>query len=234
MRVPGAFDLPLVAREIAESGPRRRDHRARRGDSRRDAHFESSPPPARGLSRVAEETGVPVTFGVLTTSTRTGRRARADGREPRRRCGGSSDPARIAGTAARESEHEQSRSPERGPAREARPASCSRRRSISASSADRHGRRLGAQYGRDPNFARADAAYFRAALEASARARKSWTGSCARHSDIGPSRLDPVEHAMLRLGLWELISQPASRTGSSSTKPSTSRSASARPTATVT
>ena len=30
----------------------------------------------------------------------------------------------------------------------------------------------------------------------------------ARHSDIAPARLDPVEHAILALGLWELMARP--------------------------
>ncbi len=28
------------------------------------------------------------------------------------------------------------------------------------------------------------------------------------HSDIDPARLDPVEHAILHLGLWELMARP--------------------------
>lgn len=70
VRVPGAFDLPVVVRRIAESG---RAHAiialgaVIRGET---AHFEFvAGECASGLSRVASDTGVPVAFGVLTTDT---------------------------------------------------------------------------------------------------------------------------------------------------------------------
>ncbi len=70
VRVPGAFDLPVVVRRIAESG---RAHAiialgaVIRGET---AHFEFvAGECASGLSRVAGDTGVPVAFGVLTTDT---------------------------------------------------------------------------------------------------------------------------------------------------------------------
>ena len=70
VRVPGAFDLPVVVRRIAESG---RSHAiialgaVIRGET---AHFEFvAGECASGLSRVAGDTGVPVAFGVLTTDT---------------------------------------------------------------------------------------------------------------------------------------------------------------------
>lgn len=69
-RVPGAFELPVVARRLAASG----QYQAIvalgcviRGDT---AHFEYvAGECARGLQDVAVDTGVPVVFGVLTTET---------------------------------------------------------------------------------------------------------------------------------------------------------------------
>jgi len=69
-RVPGAFELPVVARKLAASG----DWDAVialgcviRGDT---PHFEYvAGECARGLNLVALETGVPVIFGVLTVET---------------------------------------------------------------------------------------------------------------------------------------------------------------------
>jgi N utilization substance protein B len=63
------------------------------------------------------------------------------------------------------------------------------------------------QYSTDPNFSRADAAYFRQALEAVCNGAESLDLELRHHSDIEPARLDPVEHAILQLGLWELMSQ---------------------------
>ncbi|MGQ0428504.1 MAG: transcription antitermination factor NusB [Gammaproteobacteria bacterium] len=67
---------------------------------------------------------------------------------------------------------------------------------------------LHAQYSRDPAFAKADAEYFRAALEAVCAGAAALDEELRRHSDIAPERLDPIEHAILRLGLWELMSRP--------------------------
>src|SRR3984957_4963192 len=69
-RVPGAFELPVVARKLAASG--RWDAVIAlgcviRGDT---PHFEYvAGECARGLNLVALETGVPVVFGVLTVET---------------------------------------------------------------------------------------------------------------------------------------------------------------------
>jgi 6,7-dimethyl-8-ribityllumazine synthase len=70
IRVPGAFDLPLVVRRIAEGG--RADAIIALGAVIRGetAHFDYvAAECASGLSRVASDTGVPVAFGVLTTDT---------------------------------------------------------------------------------------------------------------------------------------------------------------------
>jgi 6,7-dimethyl-8-ribityllumazine synthase len=69
-RVPGAFELPVVARKLAASG--RWDAVIAlgcviRGDT---PHFEYvAGECARGVNLVALETGVPVIFGVLTVET---------------------------------------------------------------------------------------------------------------------------------------------------------------------
>jgi 6,7-dimethyl-8-ribityllumazine synthase len=69
-RVPGAFELPVVARKLAASG--RWDAVVAlgcviRGDT---PHFDYvAGECARGLNLVALETGVPVIFGVLTVET---------------------------------------------------------------------------------------------------------------------------------------------------------------------
>lgn len=68
--VPGAFELPLVARRLAGTG----DYDAVicigaviRGDT---AHFEHvAGQAASGIRAAAEATGIPVIFGVLTTET---------------------------------------------------------------------------------------------------------------------------------------------------------------------
>ena len=68
--VPGSFELPLAARKMAESG--RFDAvvclgAVIRGET--DHYQHVSEAAARGISRAAMDTGVPVIFGVLTTDT---------------------------------------------------------------------------------------------------------------------------------------------------------------------
>ncbi len=67
---------------------------------------------------------------------------------------------------------------------------------------------LAAQYESSPDFAKADRDYFAAALEAICADGSGIDEELARHSDIEPARLDPVEHAILALGLWELMTRP--------------------------
>jgi 6,7-dimethyl-8-ribityllumazine synthase len=70
VRVPGAFDMPLVARKLALS--KRYDAIIALGAVIKGAtaHFDYvAGECAGGLARVANETGVPVAFGVLTTDT---------------------------------------------------------------------------------------------------------------------------------------------------------------------
>lgn len=70
IRVPGAYDLPLIARRVALA--KRCDAIVALGCVIRGAtpHFEYvAGQCAAGLARVAEDSGVPVAFGVLTTDT---------------------------------------------------------------------------------------------------------------------------------------------------------------------
>ena len=81
-RVPGAFELPVVAKRLAESG--QWDAvvclgAVIRGDT---PHFDYvAGECAAGLARVALDTGVPVVFGVLTTDDLDQALARAGGAE---------------------------------------------------------------------------------------------------------------------------------------------------------
>ncbi len=70
IRVPGAFDLPLIVKKVAAS--KRCDAVVALGAVIRGAtpHFDLvAGQCAAGLARAQEETGVPVAFGVLTTDT---------------------------------------------------------------------------------------------------------------------------------------------------------------------
>jgi 6,7-dimethyl-8-ribityllumazine synthase len=67
--VPGAYEIPLVTRRLAESG--RFDAIVALGCVVRGqtAHFEYVAAQAADVGRIATATGVPITFGVLTTET---------------------------------------------------------------------------------------------------------------------------------------------------------------------
>jgi 6,7-dimethyl-8-ribityllumazine synthase len=81
VRVPGAYDMPLVARKLAQS--RRYDAIVAVGAVVRGqtAHFDYvAGECASGLARVAAETGIPVAFGVLTTETAEQAMDRAGGK----------------------------------------------------------------------------------------------------------------------------------------------------------
>ena len=70
VRVPGAFDIPVVARKLAQS--RRYEALVALGAVIRGQtpHFDYvAGECASGLARIALETGVPIGFGVLTTDT---------------------------------------------------------------------------------------------------------------------------------------------------------------------
>ena len=70
VRVPGAFEIPLVASVLAKTG--RYDAVICLGAVIRGstAHFDYvAGPLASGLASIAVDTGVPILFGVLTTDT---------------------------------------------------------------------------------------------------------------------------------------------------------------------
>ena len=70
VRVPGAFDLPLVARKLALT--KRYDAIVALGAVIKGAtaHFDYvAGECAGGLARVSQDTGIPIAFGVLTTDT---------------------------------------------------------------------------------------------------------------------------------------------------------------------
>jgi 6,7-dimethyl-8-ribityllumazine synthase len=70
VRVPGAFDIPIVARKLALS--RRFDALIALGAVVRGQtpHFDYvAGECASGIARIALESGVPIAFGVLTTDT---------------------------------------------------------------------------------------------------------------------------------------------------------------------
>jgi 6,7-dimethyl-8-ribityllumazine synthase len=70
VRVPGAYDMPIVARKLAAS--RRYEALIALGAVVRGQtpHFDYvAGECASGLARIALETGVPIAFGVLTTDT---------------------------------------------------------------------------------------------------------------------------------------------------------------------
>ena len=78
---PGAFELPLVAQRLAESGEY--DAVVCVGAVIRGAtdHYEHvAGQCAAGLGRIALDTGVPVVFGVLTTDTTEAALERAGGK----------------------------------------------------------------------------------------------------------------------------------------------------------
>ena len=79
--VPGAFELPLLAQRLAESG----DHDAVvcvgavvRGSTDHYEHVATQA--ASGIQRVTLDTGVPVVFGVLTTDSTEDALDRAGGK----------------------------------------------------------------------------------------------------------------------------------------------------------
>lgn len=68
--VPGSFELPLAARRLASAGPYAAVvclGAVIRGET---PHFDHvAEQAAHGIRRAAEDTGIPVIFGVLTTDT---------------------------------------------------------------------------------------------------------------------------------------------------------------------
>jgi transcription antitermination protein NusB len=64
------------------------------------------------------------------------------------------------------------------------------------------------QFVADPEFADADADYFREALAYIAEQRAALDERIVSFSDVDLARLDPVEHGILWLGLYELTVRP--------------------------
>lgn len=64
------------------------------------------------------------------------------------------------------------------------------------------------EYAADPEADRVDLDYFRALIEAIAPNREALDSRLARLCEIPPPELDPIEHAVLWLGLHELESCP--------------------------
>ena len=85
VRVPGAFDLPVIVRQVIEA--RRPDAiiavgAVIRGET---AHFDYvAGECASGLTRIADDTGIPIAFGVLTTDSVEQAEERAGGSEGNR------------------------------------------------------------------------------------------------------------------------------------------------------
>ena len=80
--VPGSFEIPLVARKLAESA--RYDAVVCLGAviKKETAHFEYvSDQASTGIAAVGRETGVPVLFGVLTTYSQQQALERSGGKE---------------------------------------------------------------------------------------------------------------------------------------------------------
>jgi N utilization substance protein B len=64
------------------------------------------------------------------------------------------------------------------------------------------------QLAADPEGDRADLEYFRELLMSIATNREALESRLARYSEIPPTELDPIEHAVLWLGLHELEAHP--------------------------
>jgi N utilization substance protein B len=64
------------------------------------------------------------------------------------------------------------------------------------------------EFGDAADMPRADREYFRALVEGVWRAREQLDTHLATLADREPQRLDPIEHAALLIGLYELSSRP--------------------------
>jgi transcription antitermination protein NusB len=64
------------------------------------------------------------------------------------------------------------------------------------------------EFGAAQDMARADADYFRALIEGVWRERERLDARLAAFTDRAPARLDPIEHAALLIGLYELSARP--------------------------
>ena len=64
------------------------------------------------------------------------------------------------------------------------------------------------EFAADPDMSRADAAYFRALIEGVCAERDGLDAALAPLLDRKPAELDPVEHALLLIGSYELQHRP--------------------------
>ncbi len=64
------------------------------------------------------------------------------------------------------------------------------------------------QFAEDPEAERVDREYFEELLAAIAPNGESLDREIAKYSEIAPAELDPIEHAVLWLGLHELAARP--------------------------
>jgi N utilization substance protein B len=64
------------------------------------------------------------------------------------------------------------------------------------------------QFAEDPEAERVDREYFRELISAIAPNSSALDEQLARYSEIPPAELDPIEHALLWLGLHELAARP--------------------------
>ncbi len=64
------------------------------------------------------------------------------------------------------------------------------------------------QFAEDPEAERVDREYFEQLLAAIAPNGEALDREIAKYSEIAPGELDPIEHAVLWLGLHELASHP--------------------------
>jgi len=64
------------------------------------------------------------------------------------------------------------------------------------------------QYLSEPDSAGADAGYFRELIEQISAGRDALDAQLGRFSDIAPARLDPIEHGILWIALYELRQRP--------------------------
>ncbi len=64
------------------------------------------------------------------------------------------------------------------------------------------------QFSSDEGFAALDEGYFKDALMQVTAGREALDRDLALHSEVALAQIDPVEHAILYLGLWELLHRP--------------------------
>ena len=64
------------------------------------------------------------------------------------------------------------------------------------------------QFAAQEDFGKIERGFFRDGLMQITQSRESLDEELARHGEIPPARLDPVERGILYVGLWELLRRP--------------------------